>query len=404
MCDCSGVDKVLTLSPTPPGNNFLRHDQLALPEPVYPLELYLCRTCCHVQLGHVVDPRILYQKSYNYVSGTSSRFVEHLHEYASTVIDRFALKPGGVVADIGSNDGTGLRFFNQAGMKVLGVDPAPEIAAHATQSGIPTVCEFFSHDLAVRLRERYGPAAFITSHNACAHIDGLDDVFRGVEHWLTPDGVFGLEVGYFLDVYRNTWFDTIYHEHLDYHTVGPFLSLLARVGMEAISVQRVSPQGGSLRLFAQRIGGAHRRDDSMAAFIELEREAALCTPATFAEFGRRIDEVGASLRALLASLKSQGRYIAGYGAPTKSTTLLNHFGVGKDHLDYLVDDNPLKHGLFSPVSHIPVFPAAELYRRRPDYVLILAWNFAAPIMAAHRRFAAEGGRFIIPMPTVQIVE
>jgi SAM-dependent methyltransferase len=394
----------MTLSPTPPGNNFLRADALSRPEPVYPLDLYLCRTCCHVQLGHVVDPTILYRNSYNYVSGTSSKFVEHLEQYASTVVHRFALKRGSLVVDIGSNDGTGLRFFQRAGMNVLGVDPAPEIAARATESGIPTLCEFFSHDAAVRLRQQYGAAGFITSHNACAHIDRLDDVFRGVEHWLAEDGVFGLEVGYFLDVYQNIWFDTIYHEHLDYHTVGPFPALLARVGMEAIGVQRVSPQGGSIRLFLQRAGGPYDADRSVATLTELERQTGLCAPETFAAFGRRIDDVGASLRTLLGSLKSQGRSIAGYGAPTKSTTLLNHFRIGRDLLDFLVDDNPLKYGLFSPVMHLPVFPPEELYRRRPDYVLILAWNFATPIMAAHQQFAAEGGRFIVPMPTVRIVE
>jgi SAM-dependent methyltransferase len=404
MCDCTDLEKVMALSPTPPGNNFLRPDELSTPEPAYPLDLYLCRKCCHVQLGHVVDPRILYQRSYNYVSGTSPRFIEHLEQYASVVVDRFALKPGGLIIDIGSNDGTCLRFFSQAGMKVLGVDPAPEIAARATQSGIPTVCEFFSREVAVRLRQQYGPAAFITSHNACAHIDQLDDVFRGVEHWLANDGVFGLEVGYFLDVFQNNWFDTIYHEHLDYHTVAPFQALLARVGMEAIGIQRVSPQGGSIRLFVQRVNGPHKSDGSVSALLELERQAGLCTPGTFAEFGRRIDEVGAGLRALLTTLKLQGKSIAGYGAPTKSTTFLNHFHVGKDQVDFLVDDNPLKHGLYAPVSHIPVFPPAELYRRRPDYVLILAWNFAAPIMAAHRRFTTEGGRFIVPMPTVKIVQ
>jgi SAM-dependent methyltransferase len=404
MCDDAALEKVMALSPTPPGNNFLRPEALSLPEPVYPLDLYLCRTCCHVQLGHVVDPTILYRNSYNYVSGTSAKFVEHLEQYASTVVNRFALTRGSLVVDIGSNDGTGLRFFQRAGMAVLGVDPAPEIAARATESGIPTLCEFFSHDVAIRLRQQYGAAAFITSHNACAHIDRLDDVFRGVGHWLAEDGVFGLEVGYFLDVYQNTWFDTIYHEHLDYHTVGPFPALLARVGMEAIGVQRVSPQGGSIRLFVQRAGGAYEADRSVAMLTELERQTGLCAPETFAAFGRRIDDVGASLRALLGTLKSQGKSVAGYGAPTKSTTLLNHFRIGRDLLDFLVDDNPLKYGLFSPVMHLPVFPPAELYRRRPDYVLILAWNFATPIMAAHRQFGAEGGRFIVPMPTVRIVE
>jgi SAM-dependent methyltransferase len=404
MCDGNRLQKVMTLTPTPPGNNFLRADQLGQAEPRYPLELHLCGDCSHVQLGHVVDPRILYQNSYGYVSGTSPKFVEHLRNYAADVIDRFRLQPGALVADIGSNDGTCLRFFAEAGMRVVGVDPAQDIARRATESGIPTVCDFFSEELGQRLHAEHGPAAFITSHNACAHIDRLDGVLQGVRRWLTDDGVFGCEVGYLLDVYENTWFDTIYHEHLDYHTVGPFEPLLRRVGMEPIRVERVSPQGGSLRVFAQKIGQSRPRDETFAGLRELERQREIHRPETFERFGQRIGAIGAELKTLLAGLKAQGRSIAGYGAPTKSTTLLNHFRLGRAELDFIVDDNPLKHGLFSPVTHIPVFPTQELYERRPDYVLILAWNFADPIMTAHRRFSEEGGRFIVPMPVPRIVE
>src|SRR3989442_9848472 len=263
MCDGRSLQKVLRLTPTPPGNRFLRRADLGVPEPTYPLELYFCRDCHHVQLGHVVDPRILYQNSYSYVSATSSKFVEHLRTYAADMIDRFSLQTGDLVVDIGSNDGSCLRFFAQAGMQALGVDPATEIAEQATKSGIDTIGEFFSPELAFRLRRERGPAAFITSHNACAHIDDLEGVFRGVHHWLADDGLFVFEVGYLLDVVENTWFDTIYHEHLDYHTVAPFRPLLARVGMEPIAVQRVSPQGGSIRVFVQKVGGPHSADGSI---------------------------------------------------------------------------------------------------------------------------------------------
>ena len=403
MCAGSALRRVMSLGATPPGNTFLTEAELGRPEPVYPLELHLCSDCGHVQLGHVVDARILYQNSYSYVSGTSPVFVRHLRDYAAHVIKRFDLKPGSLVVDIGSNDGTALRFFAEAGMRVLGVDPAVEIAARATKSGIPTVCDFFSRDLAMRLRAEHGPAAFITSHNACAHIDDLDSVFAGVEHWLEAAGVFGCEVGYFLDVFENTWFDTIYHEHLDYHTVGPFRSLLSRVGMMPLRVERVSPQGGSLRLFAQKVGGPGYEDETIAELIELERAAGLDSPATFEAFASRISAVGASLRELLTGLKREGKTIAGYGAPTKATTLMAHFGLGREHLDFIVDDNPLKQGLFSPVSHVPVLAPDELYRRRPDYVLVLAWNFADSIMATHRRYADEGGRFAIPMPEARVI-
>jgi SAM-dependent methyltransferase len=404
MCAGTDLQKVMALTPTPPGNDFLSEHELARPEPAYPLDLYFCRDCHHLQLGHVVDPRILYQKDYTYVSGTSPVFVDHLRRYAADMIARFGLTPASLVADIGSNDGTCLRFFKEGGMRVLGVDPATEIARRATAAGIETVGDFFSDALAVRLRDRCGPAAFITSHNACAHIDHLDRVMRGVHHWLADDGVFVLEVGYLLDVYENTWFDTIYHEHLDYHTVAPFRALFARVGLAPFSVQRVSPQGGSIRVFAQKAGGPHASDGSIEALIAAERKAGLDRPETFVEFGRRIDRLGEQLRSVIGSLKARGSSIAGYGAPTKATTLMSHFRLGARELDFIVDDNPLKQGLFSPAAHIPVLPPDELYRRRPDYVLILAWNFAAPIMQVHNRYAAEGGRFIVPMPVPRIAE
>lgn len=403
MCDSHALEKVLALTPTPPGNRFLTRAEFDLPEPRYPLELYFCADCRHVQLGHVVDPAVLYQRSYSYVTGTSASFLEHLRTYAADMVDRFALPPDALVADIGSNDGSCLRFFQQAGMRVLGVDPATEIAQQATDAGIPTVCDFFSYEVAERLRAKYGPAAFITSHNACAHIDDLAGVLRGVQHWLADDGVFVLEVGYLLDVVENGWFDTIYHEHLDYHTVGPFRRILERVGLRAFSVQRVAPQGGSIRLFVEKTGGRHRDDGSIRASMDLEHERGLDQPATFEDFGRRIDEVGEQLRALLQRLKADGKSIAGFGAPTKATTLLCHFGLGRSELDFIVDDNPLKQGLFTPVSRIAVTDAGELYSRRPNYLLILAWNFAQPIMAAHQRYIDEGGRFILPMPTPRLV-
>lgn len=403
MCDGVELQKVMSLTPTPPGNTLLTGEDLGRPEARYPLELHFCDTCKHVQLGHVVDPKILYQHNYLYVSGTSSQFVRHLQDYASDMVTRFGLKRGSLVSDIGSNDGTCLRFFQQLGMKTVGVDPALEIARRATESGVETVGGFFSLSLAHELREKYGPAAFITSHNALAHIDHLDDVVRGVAHWLRDDGVFVLEVGYFVDVYTNLYFDTIYHEHLDYHSVGPFRQLFDRTGMELISVQRIAPQGGSIRVMAQKRGGALRQDSSVSELIEVERSLGLDRAETLTAFDERIRALGERLRALLSSLKEQGKTIAAYGAPTKAVTMLSHFGIGAETLDFVVEDNPLKHGLFLPVSHILVLPTDTMYERRPDYLLILAWNFAGPIMANHARYAREGGRFIVPMPEPMIV-
>ena len=403
MCEGDRLDKVLSLTPTPPGNNFLAADDLSKPEPAYPLDLYLCGRCHHVQLGDVVDPRILYQNNYTYVSATGASFVQHLRHYARDMVARLRLEPASLVADIGSNDGTCLRYFKEAQVRVIGVDPATEIANRATRSGVPTVADFFSHQLAVQLRREHGPAALVTSHNACAHIDQLDDVFRGAEHWLADDGVFVAEVGYFLDVYQNAWFDTIYHEHLDYHTVEPFTYLCARTGLELIRVERVSPQGGSIRVIAQRANGPRRPDNTAAELIALEHQHGLHQPEVLTQWGHRITEVGADLRRLVHELKERGDSIAGYGAATKATTLLCHFGLGRTELDFIADDNPLKQGLFSPASHIPVVSPAAIAEHSPDYLLILAWNFADGIMARNKSYADAGGKFILPMPHARIV-
>ena len=403
MCGEGSLTKAMSLTPTPPGNDFLTKEELGRDEPVYPLDLYFCEACHHIQLGHVVDPKILYQKNYSYVSATSAYFVNHLKHYAKDMVERFDLKPGDLAVDIGSNDGTCLSFFKDKGMKVVGVDPATEIAGKATENGIDTIADFFGYRLAVELRKKYGTAKYITSHNACAHIDNLFDVVKGVEHWLDADGVFVLEVGYFVDVYSNTWFDTVYHEHVDYHTVAPFEKLFNRVGMELISVERISPQGGSIRVMAQKKGGIIKRDDSVDELIALEAKLGLNKAETLHKLNHKISQVRDKLHNLIHSLKADGKSIAGFGAPTKATTLMAHFGLDATVLDFIVDDNPLKQGLFTPITHIPVLSADALYKIKPDYVLILAWNFAEPIMQMHKKYSEQVGQFILPMPNPEIV-
>jgi len=403
MCNSDRLLKTVSLSPTPPGNDFLTIEELGREERVYPLDLYYCESCNHVQLGHVVDPKILYQKNYTYVSATSGQFVNHLKEYAESMVKRFNLKSNSLIVDIGSNDGTCLSFFKALGMEVIGVDPATEIAKKATEDGIETIADFFSYELAIELNKKYGPAKYITSHNACAHIDDLLDVVKGVEVWLGDDGIFVLEVGYLVDVYTNTWFDTIYHEHLDFHTVAPFEKLFARVDMEVIGVERIKPQGGSIRVMAQKKKGKLIRQSSVDELIAIENKLGFNNVETFYEFENKINLVKAQLKQLVFELKAKGKTIAGFGAPTKATTLMGHFGLDEKILDFIVDDNPLKQGLYTPITHIPVLSADALYEKKPDYVLILAWNFSEPIMDMHKKYGSEIGHFILPMPFPKVV-
>ena len=404
LCENNKLERVIELTPTPPGNYVLRADEVEEPRPSYPLEVYFCNDCAHVQLGHVVDPRILFQRRYTYVSSTSPVFVAHLREYASAMIKRFSLGKGRLIADIGSNDGTCLRFFQEHGFEVLGIDPATDIARMASDRGIETIPDFFGFKKAQYLRKERGPATLITSHNVLAHIDDLSDIIKGVEHWLDDDGLFIMEVGYLVDVYQKVWFDTIYHEHLDYHTLTPLLGFLGRHGLEVIEVERIAPQGGSIRIISQKKRGPYVRDASVDNLLELEHSLKMDRPETFRAYNQQVNEVRDHLGKLLMHLKQQGHSIAGYGAPTKATTMLMHFGLSQEMLDFTLEDNPLKHGCFLPGAMIPILPADELYVRKPDYVVILAWNFAHSIIKKHRRYHEEGGRFILPMPVPEIVK
>ncbi len=404
LCNSKKLENVIELSPTPPGNNFLSIEKLSEPENFYPLIVRFCKNCSHVQLADVVNPEILFQDDYKYVSGTSPVFVDHFRQYIKDILAKYSFPSGALIGDIGSNDGTCLQFFKEKGFNVLGVDPATEIAARATAQGILTVAEFFSEKVGKNILEQYGQAHLITSHNTCAHVDNLVDLVRGVRNWLHDDGLFVCEVGYLLDVYNNNWFDTIYHEHLDYHSVKPFVSFFKSLDMELISVERISPQGGSIRLYVQKDNGPYKKDSSVQEIVHLEESLGLDNVEIFRVFNNRNNANKEVLTSILRSIKDEGKHIAGYGAPTKSTTLLSHFNIGKNILDFIVDDNPLKQGKFSPGFHIPIMNSDELYEKMPDYLVILAWNFSESIMRKHKNYKDRGGKFILPMPEAHIVE
>ena len=402
LCGSGRLTKVLSLTPTPPGNHFVPIADRDKPQKSYPLALNFCDDCKHVQLTHCVNPVILYQTNYSYVSATSPVFVAYLKSYADEITAEYSLPSDALVLDIGSNDGTALSFFRAKGFRTLGVDPAVEVAAIAMKKGIETIAHFFDDDLAMRNRDRYGTAKLINSHNTCAHIDDLPGVIRGVAHWLDDDGLFVMEVGYLYDVVSNGWFDTIYHEHVDYHSSIPLIPFFRAQGLEVIDIKRVSPQGGSIRVVTQKVGGKRPVKSSVAEIIKLEMESGLNHAETFFHFGEKIEGIKKKLGELIGGLKRDGKSIAGFGAPTKATTLLSHFNLAYA-LDFLVEENPLKENLLSPGHHIPVLAAEAIYARKPDYVIVLAWNFADDIMRRHKKYLEQGGRFVLPMPEPTVI-
>jgi SAM-dependent methyltransferase len=380
---------------------YLPYERRNEAQEVYPLGLFLCRDCGYVYLPYVVDPEIIYH-DYIYVTNSSLGLSEHFKSYTDQVLQRINPAEGSLVIDIGSNDGTLLKFFKMKGMRVLGIEPASGIARAATDSGVKTLVGFFNSKFAKRVKNEYGKATIITANNLFANIDDLEDFTEGVRELLAGDGVFIIESSYLADMIENMVFDFIYHEHLSYLSVKPLIRFFDRFGMELIDIQRIPTKGGSLRYYIQLKTGSRPVSASVSEMVAYEERMGLGRPDIFKAFERKINECNAKLLSYINKLQNQSKTIAGYGGSATSTTLIYHFGLGQI-LDYIVDDNTAKQNTFSPGYHIPVLPSEVLYQRKPDYVVLLAWRYIEPIINKHRNFLEQGGRFIRPLPKFAIV-
>jgi SAM-dependent methyltransferase len=402
LCEGRRLEPVLPLGPSPIADAFVPESRLHERQDAYPLDLYLCLDCTHIQNVDVVDPDVLF-RDYIYVTSTSRGLVEHYRKYADDLVPQLQLGAGSLVVDIGSNDGSLLRFFKDKGMRVLGVDPATRIASDATAAGIPTLPTFFTEKVATQIRAEHGAAALITANNVFAHADDLADIVRGIRTLLADDGVFVFEVSYLVDIVDRFVWDTVYHEHVSYHSIDPLSRFFERLGMQLVDIHRNQSKGGSIRGFAQRVPEGRRPVAPIVGqLIAEEHRRGFGSPDIYRAYGRAIDDRKQALNRLLDQVRSEGKTVAGYGASTTVTTLMWHFGLPQK-LAYLVDDNPLKQGLFSPGCHLPVYPSEVLYARNPDYVVILAWQYADAIIQRHGRYLEQGGKFIIPQPDLRVV-
>ncbi len=401
LCGSRNLELVLKLAPTPSGDAYVPLEKVKEIQQVYPLSVLLCRDCGHAQLSDVVNPEILYS-NYIYTTSISLGLAEHFRQYAEAVLSSIKPSMGALVIDIGSNDGTLLEFFQKQGMRVLGIDPASHLAAKVTESGIETIADFFTADLAVKARSERGPAAIVTANNVFANIDELDDMIKGIRRLMAPDGVFVFETSYLLDVIQKTLIETFFHEHLSYFSVKPLQAFFKRYGMELIDVERVATKGGSLRCTVQLAGGPRKISSSVAELIAVETHFGLQTAQPFKDFANRLNAGKNELHALLGELKARGKSIAGYGASVGVTTIIYEFDIA-GFLSFLIDDNPSRHRLFSPGYHIPVLSSQVIYERKPDYVVILAWGYAEPIMRKNQEYIKEGGHFILPLPEVKVI-
>jgi len=332
---------------------------------------------------------------------------QHLYLYAQEANSLCKLGKDEFIVEFGSNDGTLLQYFKDLGHRVLGVDPARNLAKAATESGITTLPEYFNEKVAREIALNSGRAKLICANHCCAHIDDFRGIIDGVKALLDKSGVWIFEVGYLLDVYSKGLFDTIYHEHVDFHTVAPLAKCFKSHGLKIINVGRSTIQGGALRCFVGWEETAPTIQGGMEAvqkLIHAEAAAGLNSCETFFNWNRAINQTGSELKSLLRGLKENGSTIVGYGAPAKATTLMYHFDLNKEDLEYIIDDNTLKQGLVTPGKHIPIVSGATLHQRKPDYILILAWNFADSIIEQNSDLLRTGVRFIVPLPNLRVIK
>lgn len=401
VCLNKDLTTVILLGSTPLANAFLTEKQVDLDEKYYPLEVNFCNVCTFLQLGHSVSSELLFSE-YVYVSSTSPVFINHFVQFADKAIKKFNLQKDSLVIDIGSNDGILLRPFKDKKINVLGIEPAKKIAAAAQKNGIDTVPEFMSKNVAKEIKQRYGKANLITATNVFAHIDDLDEIIQSIKILLKKDGVFMIEAPYLIDFIQKRYFDLIYHEHMSYWRVETLQRIFERFDMHVIDVEKVPVHGGSIRVYVAEKGSDLPVQKSVKKFISKERTVKLNKIGTYIDYAKEIEKNKILLLNLLYKLKKTGKKIVGYGAPAKGNTLLNYFNIGRETLDYIVDDSPWKQDLYSPGKRIPVKDFSYFNKDKVDYLLILAWNFAQSIIAKNQYFAEKGGKFIIPVPRPKI--
>ncbi len=393
------ISEFFNLGPMPLVNSFLKEKDLKR-EKKYKLATAFCKHCYLVQLTNTVSPEVLF-RNYIYFSSTSSSFLEHNRKTATYLSKRLKLTKKSLVVEIASNDGAMLQYFKKLGIRILGIDPATNIAKVANARGIKTLPEFFNFSLSQKLQKKGISADLIYGANVLAHVPQIVDFAKGVKTLLADQGTAIFEFPYMKGLLENK-FDTIYHEHVFYYSLIALQNLFKRVNLEIYDVELVSVQGGSLRIYISH-PGVFKITNTIHNLVKSELSARFGKLTTYKKMGQRVAQLKKDILVLLKKLKKQGLHIGAYSAPAKGLILLNYFGIGKNYLDFIVDKSKAKQGLYTPGVHMKVYSPEEIYKQKPDYLLILCWNIASEVMTEHKKFQKRGGKFIIPIPKIKII-
>lgn len=400
-CGRDGLHTFLSLGKTPLADALLTEDQLDQPEPRFPLDVAFCEECALVQITEEVPPEQLFVDNYLYFSSFSDHLLDHSRAHAEGLIERLGLGPDSLVVEIASNDGYLLRNFVERGIPVLGIDPAPDQAEAAEKVGVPTISEFFGVELAERLVAEGRRADVIIANNVMAHVPDLNGFVAGMATLLADDGVITVENPSVDELVERCAFDTVYHEHHCYFSCTSVDALARRHGLSLNRVDSFPDLHGGTKRWT--LGKTSNPDPSVAQFLTAEREAGVDTFAYYEGFAVRVEQLKNDLLELLEGLRSSGARIAAYGAAAKGATLVNYVGIDDQLIDFVVDRNVHKQGLYMPGCHLPIRPTEALLDEQPDYLLLLAWNFADEIRRQQGEYYDRGGRFIVPVPTPEVL-
>lgn len=404
FCSAPLKHTFVDLGMSPLCEHFLKPSELKQMEAFYPLHVYVCDQCFLVQLEEFVSPREIY-KDYKYFSSYSDSWLRHSKRYTEKVVERFALSPSSLVAEIASNDGYLLQYFADRKIPVLGIEPADKVAAAAISKGIRTEEKFFGNKTVHAIMEHYGKADLLIGNNVLAHVPDINDFVSAMKIFLKPHGVITMEFPHLLRLIEANQFDTIYHEHFSYLSFTTVDRIFRHHGLVLFDVEEIPTHGGSIRIYAR-----HQEDDAktithaVSQMKEHEKNAGINRLEYYHRFAENVKETKRKILEFLITAKRKGKTISGYGAPGKGNTLLNYCGIRTDFIDYTVDRNPHKHGNYLPGTLIPIYHPDKIKETRPDYLFILPWNLQDEIMDSLAFIGEWGGKFVVPIPELKVYE